>query len=127
MAGVASAPGGSGGGSGGGFPPRKPEPPIDVPDDDEEEEVEDEEVGVVQDEAQAGRRVQCPTCLRWVLRSIGLARHASKCVGHRRFVGDFACVSPGCKVRRSYYHDLTKHWRKIHGGEVPAAIKAYVP
>ena len=116
---------GSAGGSGGGQPPKKPTPPQDAPDDDDD--VEDEEVGNPEDDVPVGRRIQCPTCLRWVLRSVGLARHAAKCVGHRRFSGNFACVFPGCVARRSYYHDLTKHWRNTHPGNVPDAIRAYVP
>ena len=126
MSGVAAAAGGSGGGAGGGLPPRKPDPPANNGSDDEEE---DEEAGVhgSDNSSPPGRRVQCDVCLRWVLRSVGLERHANKCVGHRRFSGNYACVSPGCKVRRSYFHDLTKHWRKSHEGPVPDAIKAYIP
>ena len=71
---------GAAGGSGGGLPPQKPNIPQDAPDDDE---VEDEEVGNREDDVPVGRRVQCPTCLRWVLRAVGLERHAPKCVGYR--------------------------------------------
>jgi hypothetical protein len=81
MADVASAAGGSGGRrDGDDEPPRGPPPPVDVPED--QEEVEDEEAGSEEDEPQIGRRVQCQTCMRWVLRSVGLERHAPKCVGY---------------------------------------------
>ena len=126
---MATTAGGSAGGSGGGLPPRKPEPPANIPDDAEDEEVEDEEVGIhgSDNSSPPGRRVQCLVCQRWILRSVGLGRHAGKCVGPRHFSGNFACVSPGCHVRRSYFHDLTKHWRKAHEGPIPAAIRAYIP
>ena len=110
---------GAAGGSGGGQPPKKPDIPQGAPDDNE---IEDEEVGAQEDDVPVGRRIQCPTCLHWVLRSNGLARHASKCVGHRHFSGSFACIFPGCKARRLYYHDLTKHWRKTHPRNVPDAM-----
>lgn len=127
MADIASAAGGSGGGRrDGDEPPRGPPPPVDVPED--QEEVEDEEAGSEEDEPQIGRRIQCQTCMRWVLRSVGLERHAPKCVGYRRFKGDFACTFPGCHSRRSYFHDLTKHYRKKHPGRpIPQAIRNYTP
>jgi len=124
MASVSAAPGGSGG-NGGRDPPRQPAPAPNVPDNAEEE---DEEVGREEDEAPQGRRIQCQTCMRWVLRVVGLERHRPKCVGYRRFRGDFPCVFPGCAVRRSYYHDLTKHWRKKHPERpIPNTIRNYVP
>jgi hypothetical protein len=130
MAGVATA-GSSGGGSGGGLPPKKPNPPSDIPDDDEDEEVvEDEELGEDDEDVEkpCGRRIQCPTCLRWVLRSVGLDRHDLRCVGYRRFSGNFLCTFPGCHARRSYYHDVTRHFRRAHPGEpLPGTMRAYLP
>ena len=121
-----AAPGPSRGGGDGGRPPRRPDPaklPLPLTEEEDEEQGVEEEI----DEEPVGYRVQCLACKRWIRRTVGLERHSPRCVGDRGFRGNFACTYRGCGARRSFYHDLVRHYRNAHSKRIPLAIRNYVP